>query len=461
MLKGGERMIQYPNTADLMIRNITVYTQDAGRTVLPSVDVAIRGDTIAAIGHLPKKEWTAKQELDGTGKTLFPGMHNMHVHVFQSLLKDLGADKDLVGWLQDCPFRCGPHITPEMFELACKLAAMESLRSGVTTLADFCYLQSTIDFGYISGLTMEKIGIRGIFMDCFHSCGEDMNTHPSMILPPKEAIARTHELKTFFEDGTHPLNTVWPGISVSWGGSPELYDAVVDYSEKTGTPYTMHVLETEDDNVWTQKHFGKDLVEVMEEHRFLSDKLLAVHDVVIKPHEIETFARCGVNVVYCPMANTILGSGIPPMTEMMRRGINITMATDGAGSNNSSDMVESLKMGLLLQKGYMKDPTAMTAQNMLDFITVNAARAEHRTDIGSLEVGKKADMFIYDPTFLRSAPNFNTLATLMYNSSQENIETTIVGGRIAYHKGQFACGLDEREVAREAIEYMNDWIKTH
>ena len=70
-------------------------------------------------------------------------------------------------------------------------------------------------------------------------------------------------------------------------------------------------------------------------------------------------------------------------------------------------------------------------------------------------------MFIYDPTFLRSAPNFNTLATLMYNSSQENIETTIVGGRIAYHKGQFACGLDDREVAREAIEYMNDWIKTH
>ena len=101
MLKGGERMIQYPNTADLMIRNITVYTQDADRTVLPSVDVAIRGDTIAAIGHLPKKEWTAKQELDGTGKTLFPGMHNMHVHVFQSLLKDLGADKDLVGWLQE------------------------------------------------------------------------------------------------------------------------------------------------------------------------------------------------------------------------------------------------------------------------------------------------------------------------------------------------------------------------
>lgn len=102
----------------------------------------------------------------------------------------------------------------------------------------------------------------------------------------------------------------------------------------------------------------------------------------------------------------------------------------------------------------------MTAQNMLDFTTINSAKAEHRDNVGSLEVGKLADMFIFNPVFARSAPNFNTLATLMYNSSQENIETTIVGGKVVYHKGQFACGLDEQAVAAEAIEFMNKWIKT-
>ena len=138
------------------------------------------------------------------------------------------------------------------------------------------------------------------------------------------------------------------------------------------------------------------------------------------------------------------------MASMLHQGVNITMGTDGAASNNSSDMIESLKIGLLLQKVGTRSSVAMSAQNMLDFTTVNAAKAAHRSDLGSIEVGKLADMFIYDPIYLRSTPNFDTLATLMYNSSQENVETTIVGGRIVYHKNQFACGLEEKTVAAEA-----------
>ena len=128
------------------------------------------------------------------------------------------------------------------------------------------------------------------------------------------------------------------------------------------------------------------------------------------------------------------------MASMLHQGVNITMGTDGAASNNSSDMIESLKIGLLLQKVGTRSSVAMSAQNMLDFTTVNAAKAAHRSDLGSIEVGKLADMFIYDPIYLRSTPNFDTLATLMYNSSQENV----------YHKNQFACGLEEKAVAAEA-----------
>ena len=169
--------------------------------------------------------------------------------------------------------------------------------------------------------------------------------------------------------------------------------------------------------------------------------------------------RNKVNAVYCAASNAYLGSGIPPMADMLKAGVNITLGTDGAASNNSGDMIESLKIGLLLQKVDKRSSVAMSAQDMLDFATINGAKACKRGDLGSLEVGKVADMFVFNPNFLRSTPNFNSMATLMYNSSQENVETTIVGGKIAYHKGNFTCGLEEAAVAAEANETMQKFMR--
>lgn len=447
-------------SADLLIRNITVYTQNDQRQVLPDTDVAVRDGRIVAVGRLPEEEWTAATVLDGTGKALFPGMQNLHVHIFQSLLKGLGADLNLIEWLQAAPLRGGPAMTDKLQRLACKVAAMESLKCGVTTLSDFNYVQNNDDLPHACIETMEQIGIRGIYMDCYHDTGLEMGVNPGFIHPAGECIRRTEALRKQYEDGTHPLIRVWAGASVPWGTTENLYREMVDYSNETGVPYTMHVLETEEDNIFTQKRFGKSVVETMESMGVLTDRLLAVHCVCLKEEEIAAFARHGVNAVYCPTSNAYLGSGIPPMASMLRQGVNITMGTDGAASNNSSDMIESLKIGLLLQKVGTRSSVAMSAQDMLDFTTVNAAKAAHRQDLGSIEVGKLADMFIFNPIYLRSCPNFDTLATLMYNSSQENVETTIVNGRVVYHKGQFACGLEEQAVAAEADRVAKEFLKS-
>lgn len=443
--------------ADLLIRKITVYTQNEQREVLPDTDVAVRDGKIVAVGHL-SEEWTAATVLDGTGKALFPGMQNLHVHIFQSLLKGLGADLNLIEWLKAAPLRGGPSMTARLQRMACKIAAMESLKSGVTTLSDFNYVQNNDDLPHACIETMEQIGIRGIYMDCYHDTGLEMDVNPGFIHPADECIRRTDALVKRYEDGTHPLIRVWAGASVPWGTTEHLYRAMVEYSNATGIPYTMHILETEEDNRFTLEHFGKPVVETMESLGALTDRLLAVHCVCLKEEEIAAFVRHGVNAVYCPTSNAYLGSGIPPMASMLQKGVNITMGTDGAASNNSSDMIESLKIGLLLQKVGTRRSDAMSAQDMLDFVTVNAAKAAHRPDLGSIEVGKLADMFIFNPMYVRSCPNFDTLATLMYNSSQENVETTIVNGRVVYHKGNFACGLEEgavaEEVDRAAKEYM-------
>lgn len=201
--------------ADLLIRNSTVYTQDAQRRVLPNTDVAVKDGRIAAVGRL--EDWTASTMLDGTGKALLPGMQNLHVHIFQSLLKGVGADLNLMEWLRAAPLRGGPAMTDELQRLACRIAAMESLKCGVTTLSDFNYVQNNDDLPHACIETMEQIGIRGIYMDCYHDTGLEMGVDPGFIHPAKECLRRTEALRKRYEDGTHPLIRIWAGASVPWG----------------------------------------------------------------------------------------------------------------------------------------------------------------------------------------------------------------------------------------------------
>ena len=446
--------------ADLMIRNITIYTQDENRTVLPDTDIAMKDGKIVAIGDLAET-WTATTVLDGTGKTLFPGMHNLHVHIFQSLLKGLGADLNLMEWLKAAPLFAGPRMNGKLETLAAKVACMEALKCGVTSMSDFNYVQHDDDLPRACIETMEQVGVRGIYMDCYHDTGLDMGVFPGFIHPADRAIQRTDALVKEYVNDKHPLISVIPGASVPWGSTEHLFRAIAEYSEATGLPYTMHCLESMEDDEYSVKTFGKHLIPALEEMGFLTERLLAVHCVCMTEDDIAAFARNKVNAVYCASSNAYLGSGIPPMADMLKAGVNIVLGTDGAASNNSGDMIESLKIGLLLQKVDKRSSVAMSAQNMLDFATINGAKSCKRPDLGSLEVGKVADMFVFNPNFLRSTPNFNSMATLMYNSSQENVETTIVNGKIAYHKGNFACGLDEAAVAAEADQTMKEFMRNY
>ena len=450
--------------ADLAIINTQVFTQDGERRVLTGADVVICGSKILGVGPGAAAAFESfggaiLRKIDGTGKAVFPGMQNLHVHVFQSLLKGLGADRPLIPWVK-AALSAGPRMTPELYSLAAKIAAIEQLRGGVTTIADFNYMQHREDLAETSIRTFEEIGLRLIYMDVHHDTGAEIGVEPSYILSADEALTRTRRLyREYADPAKHPLTSVWMGASVPWGTTPDLYRAIMEFSRETGTPYTLHLLETPDDDESAIRMYGRPIVPVLEEMGFLSEKLLAVHCVCASPENIEAFARTGTNVIYCPAANAYLGSGIAPIARMKEAGVNVAMGTDGAASNNSGDMIESLKLGIFLQRAGQRDPTALTAQDMLDFVTVNAARAAGRPDLGSIEEGKTADVFVYDPHFARSCPNHDTLASLMYNSSAENIAATVVNGRVVYENGRFSCGLDEQQVVEETERAVKKFME--
>lgn len=445
---------------DLVIKDTRIYTQDDSRKVLDGADIVVEKGKIIDVGAGAADGYEAERTFDGKGMAVFPGMQNLHVHIFQSLLKGLGSDKKLIPWLKEALFYTGPAMDPYLYGLASQIAAIEALKSGITTISDFSYTQHCRDFAHTEIETMEKFGIRNIFMDVYHDRGEDMGVPPSYIHPAETCIKRTEKLyDRYVKGGSHPLTSIWMGSSVPWGSSEGLYRAILEFSQETGTPYTTHLLESEEDNLYCLSAFGKPAVEALEDMGFLTDRCVAVHLVLLEEREMKIFSEHGVNGVYCPAANAYLGSGIPPMAKMLKKDINITMGTDGAASNNSGDMIESLKLGLLLQKGFYKDPEALKAQDMLDFVTVNSARAAHRPDLGSIEIGKTADLFVFDPRYARSWPDHDTLATLMYNSSQENIAATIVNGKIVYEKGHFSCGIEEAAVVEETGIAMEKFMK--
>ena len=244
--------------------------------------------------------------------------------------------------------------------------------------------------------------------------------------------------------------SVWTGPDVTWATTRRGYEAILEYCLDQNVRYTMHLKETPEDDDMCRRHYGKGIVELLEEIGFLTDRFLAVHCVHLTRSEISLLAGHGVSVSHNPAANLYLGSGIAPIPDCLAAGVNVCLGTDGAASNNTTDMLDTMRLAALIHKGACRDATAMSAGKVLRMATVGGARALGMGEtLGSLEVGKKADLVLFNPDRLRSVPMHDPTATLAYSASAENIDTTIVNGKVVYRRGVFSCGIEEADLAEQ------------
>lgn len=438
---------------DLIIRNAAIHTMDRDRRVITSGSLAVKGDRIAKIeqGDLPEQD-TAGQVIDADGMILFPGFIDTHIHIFQSFLKGLGADHRLIEWLNLSALPYGTVMTPRQHELAAKLACMEALKSGCTTICEFFYTNQDPELAHACIEGMKSTGIRSVFIRTFQDTGEEYGMPSVFIEPAEKAMREVASLKKRCKEDD--MLTIWTGPDVTWSTTKEGYRTMLEYCLSENVRYSMHLKETEVDNEMCFRYYGKDIVDLLEEIGFLTDKMLAVHCVNLTSRDIRRFAEYGVSVSHNPAPNLYLGSGIPPIPESLQTGVNVALGTDGAASNNSTDMLETMKLAALMQKGIHRDASVITAGQVIRMAACGGAKAIGMEDqVGTLEAGKKADMILFDPRHLKSFPNHDAEATVVYASSEENIDTTIVNGKIVYHKGAFSGGLDEAELIREiAVE---------
>ena len=434
---------------DLIIRNAKIYTMDRDRHVIDRGSLAVRGDRIAGIEQTDLAESaSAVQILDAGGMILFPGFINTHIHIFQSFLKGLGADHRLIEWLNLSALPFGRIMTPRQHELAARLACMEALKSGCTTLCEFFYTDQDPELAYACIEGMQSTGIRGIFIRTFQDTGEEYGMPPIFIEPADKAMREVSSLRKRYKEDD--MLTIWTGPDVTWSTTKEGYQTMLEYCLSENVRYSMHLKETEVDNEMCFRNYGMDIVDLLERIGFLTDKMLAVHCVNLTEHDIRRFADYGVSVSHNPAPNLYLGSGVPPIPESLLAGVNVALGTDGAASNNSTDMLETMKLAALIQKGIHRDASVISADQVIRMATCGGAKAIGMENlVGTLEEGEKADMILFDPRHLKSFPDHDAEATVVYASSEENIDTTIVNGKIVYHKGCFARGLSEAELISE------------
>lgn len=355
--------------------------------------------------------------IDAENKILMPGMVNTHTHLSMSLLRGLADDLPLDTWLNEHIWPMEAHLNGDYCYAGALLACVEMIKSGTTTFNDMYFFMDDV------ARAADEAGLRGILSHGMIDLGDE-EKRKAEFKESKRLIEECHDTA----DGRI---TVAFGPHSPYTCSKELLEGVRKEANKYGNHIHIHVAETEYEVQQVMGAHGKRPFEYLDEIGLLGEDVLAAHAVHLSPTEIEIVKKRGVKLSHNPASNMKLASGVSPVPEMLKKGICVSLGTDGAASNNNLDMLEEMKLAALLQKIHNMDPTYLTAQQTFEMATINGAHAlGMKTDIGTIEVGKKADLILLDTKAPHLTPFRHPLSHLVYSASGSDVNTTICNGKI-------------------------------
>ncbi len=437
------------NEHDILIEKGTIITLDDGGTIFPSGYLQVHGDRIAVIGagEAPAELRQSSQTiLDATHMAILPGMVNSHSHLFQSFIRGLADDKPLLDWLKSCIWPVAQHMTGEDCALAGMVGLIENLRSGATAVIDHQYIHAdpTNDDGVVRA--GREIGVRLLLARGW----ADMNYHPALMESPDRIISETTRIFEQYHGKADGRIRVEFGPLIPWGCSDEMMLKTYALAQQWGVGTHIHVAETKREVEVNLDSRGRRHVEWLADLGILGPDVQLVHSVWLNDHELDLVAERAAVVVHCPVSNMYLASGTARLRDMLKRGIQVALASDGSGSNNSQDMMEVLKTTALLAKASTMDPMAVFPQDVLRMACRGGALAFGLPDqIGSLEAGKKADIVLVDLNTPFAMPVHNAVSALVYNQNCGSVDTVLVDGRILM-QGKQVLVIDEKAVLNEA-----------
>ena len=400
-----------------LFRGGLLVTQDADRRVIRA-DLYVENGRIARIGNAGRVE--ADEEIDAKGYAIVPGFLNTHTHVAMSPLRAIADDRDLSGFLERL-FAVDARRTEADVEAGAAQGIAEMLLSGTTSFLDLYYMEDAI------ARAVERLGARGFLG--WAVLDPSLTTQKGV--PVENARAFIERWKG--HDRVTPLAAP-QGVYVC---SEETWLKTRDLARATGTLCHFHLSETRREVHELQEKVGDRPAAWLERIGFLGPGMIAAHGVWLTRREIETLARRQVGVAHCASSNLKLATGgVAPVVELREAGVRVGLGTDSVASNNSLSMLREMHVAGLLQKHHRWDAAALPAQTLLDLATIEGAHLIGRAaDLGSLEVGKQADLVLVrldHPTLTPARPEA-IVSHLAYSASEEAIDSVYVSGECVVH----------------------------
>lgn len=416
--------------------------------VLEQMAVVLEGELIAAV--LPRAEALATYanatRIELPDHVLVPGFINMHTHSAMSLLRGYADDLNLQVWLND-------HIWP--VEKAClgpgfvhdgtRLAIAEMLRGGTTFFNDLYF------YPEVTAAAAIEVGMRA----CIGLPVIDVPT--AWASTESECIDKGLAVSASWQCESLLSTSFAPHAPYSVGDGA--LRRVAELSAAQDMRVHMHVLESAWEVGESLRQHGKPTLARLNNVGLLNERLLAVHMTQLNDDDLASISDTAVNVIHCPESNLKLGNGICPVALLQKHDVNVSLGTDGAASNNDLDLLAECKTAALLAKGFATDPCVLNAFEALEMLTVNAARALGMAhQLGSVEVGKLADLCAIRLDALQTTPMYDVVSHLIYAASSQQVSHVWVGGRMLLQDGQF-LHLDVNDIIGRA-KYWAQQITT-
>jgi 5-methylthioadenosine/S-adenosylhomocysteine deaminase len=406
-------------TVDLIINARWLIPVTTEQHVLENHAVMVKDSRIVALlpQHEAIQQYTAHTIHDMAEHCLIPGLINNHTHSAMSLFRGLADDLPLMTWLNDHIWPAEKQFVSDSFvESGSALAIAEMLRGGTTCFNDMYF------FPEATARVVDSSGIRA-------SLGMIVIEFPTnWAATVDEYMHKGQQLHDHYRH--HPRITTAYTPHAPYTVSDASLEKIIVNAEEMDLPIHMHVHETAGEVSQSVEQFGMRPLERLKQIGLLSPRLIAVHMTQLNQEEITWCAEAGVHIAHCPESNLKLACGFSPVASLDKQGINITIGTDGAASNNDLDMFAEMRQSALLAKAVGQDPSAIPAHKALEMATINAAKSLGlEQDIGSIETGKCADLVAVDMSSLETQPCFDVVSQIVYATNREKVSDVWVAGK--------------------------------
>lgn len=428
----------------ILIKNAAIIPMTGQDNIIPTGEIGIEGDKIAFVGPrgTAPQGWTADETIDGTGMVAMPGFINCHTHAAMTLLRSYADDMPLMEWLSERIWPLEDRLTGEDVYWGTMLCILEMIKSGTTTFADMYFFMDEV------AQAVEKTGIRA-------SLARGM---VGVAPTAQRALDETAEFVTKWNGAAAGRITAMVGPHAPFTCPPDYLKKVLALAERLNVGIHIHLAETRPEVDDIRKQYGKTPTEYLLDLGVLDFPVLAAHCVHLTQNDIKILKDKNVGVAHNPESNMKLASGIAPVPQLLAEGINVSLGTDGAASNNNLDMLEEMRSAALLHKVSTGDPTAIPSYQALEMATRNGGRVLRFNDIGVLQPGYKADVILIDFEKPHLYPKHDLVAHTVYAAQSSDIDTVIIDGRVVMQNGRVLT-IDEKEVMRNVQRCADRLVK--